>query len=536
MRRGQSLQAVERFQAAFERGCRDLGFLRDYLGLLTGEARYSDVLWTIDRLRDEGVGATWPRAQRHFAMLSAHAKLALGHPRESDIAAALSRSESEAWLSSQTLRASIASAIEAKRPYAFIRLGDGEARFLLSQETGPESELSHGERHSMGDVVWENWFGEPLSSVSPEACAGLREAFVEAIASADVVGACTPERLSSDTGHYGYLAWQERWLRRLLADRSDMLFADAMSHRCLNADMPFLAALLEGLDVLGIVSPHPGLAEALGEKLRIAEVVGHVVPGEGRLPSAEASRAAGKHFPTIYETLLATLEVPRPGCVFLVAAGLLGKIYCARIKALGGIALDVGALVDAWMGFDTRDGQYADVASLRPSPRPEGAKEPPSAAVTSGCVSFGKTGSMALADAVRKAGFPNAVHLHYLGPRAIAMRRANPEPMLDLAIEVAGRIDDPAHSFRLVTAVRDPIARVLSQAFYRADRHRETHGCRHRTRSRGNWFRGGKPPRPPDPTCGICGSTTPSRRRSASTSASTLSITRASRSATIPNS
>ena len=478
LRIGRSFLAVERWKAAFDRGHRDFSLLRDYLGLLTGETRYDGVLRTIEQLREEGVGSGLPRAERHLAMLSGHAKLALAHPRDVEIAAAISRAEGKAWLGPGTLRATIASAIEAHQPFAFIRLGDGEARFLLSQATHGKGVLSDEERHAMGDVVWENWFGDPLSAVAADACTGLAQAIVDAVASADVVGACAPERLSADTGHYGYLVWQECWLRRLFADRPDMLFADAMSHRRLNADMPFLAGLLEGLDVLGVISPHPGLADALGRRLRIADVKSHVVPGEGRLPSAPAARASGRHFPGAYERLLADLEVPRPGCVFLVAAGLLGKIYCARIKALGGIALDVGALVDAWMGFDTRDGQYADVASLsqEPDPGQAGSIEVPGATVTVGSVSFGKTGSMALADAVREAGFPDAIHLHYLGPRAIAIKQRDPEPMLDLAIEVAGRIADPAHSFRFVTAVRDPIARILSQAFYRADRHREAHG------------------------------------------------------------
>ncbi len=723
LRIGQSFRALERWEAAFARGHRDLSFLRDYLGLLTGETRYDDVLRKIDLLRKEGVGTGLPRVKRHLAMLSGHAKLALAQPRDVEIKAAIARAEGKAWLDPETLRASIASAIAAQRPFAFIRLGDGEARFLLSQVTGAGSVLDDEERHAMGDVVWENWFGDPLSSVPADTCSGLATAFIDAVASADVVGACTPERLSADTGHYGYLVWQERWLRQLFTERPDMLFADAMSHRRLNADMPFLAALLEGLDVLGVVSPHRGLADALGKRLRIPDVRSHVVPGEGRLPSAQAARASGRHFPEIYESLLGGLAVPRPGCVFLVAAGLLGKIYCSRIKTLGGIALDVGALVDAWMGFDTRDGQFADVAKLQQqertiaclsmhktgsmalvaalrqagfsetlhshcvgprsiamhkkmSPRtvsengldvrpldpslastivtcvrdpiaqlisayfqfasvvkrtrnvdlpldrdgciawidqympddyttwwmddnllttfgfdfrehpfdffskslrftssrlrllclrfedPTSSKEAalgwllerdrvalpeenrtadkhdvrayaaftdafiaprrwletfyeaaairhfytqwevdafkerwaerplghscphgvpsippiPASPSTAGCISFGKTGSMALADAVREAGFPDAVHLHYLGPRAIAIKRNDPEPMLDLAIKVAGRIADPVHDFRLVTAVRDPIARILSQAFYRADSHREVHG------------------------------------------------------------
>jgi hypothetical protein len=45
---------------------------------------------------------------------------------------------------------------------------------------------------------------------------------------------------------------------------------------------------------------------------------------------------------------------PKPGEVWLVAAGFLGKIYCDDIRQRGGIALDIGSLADYWMGYVTR--------------------------------------------------------------------------------------------------------------------------------------------------------------------------------------
>jgi hypothetical protein len=49
--------------------------------------------------------------------------------------------------------------------------------------------------------------------------------------------------------------------------------------------------------------------------------------------------------------------------LFLVAGGLLGKFYTATIRRHGGIALDVGSLVDAWTGRHTRPG-YDDKLKL----------------------------------------------------------------------------------------------------------------------------------------------------------------------------
>jgi len=43
-----------------------------------------------------------------------------------------------------------------------------------------------------------------------------------------------------------------------------------------------------------------------------------------------------------------------------VGAGLIGKAYLPLIKAQGGVALDLGALLDAWEGRATRPQIYAN--------------------------------------------------------------------------------------------------------------------------------------------------------------------------------
>ena len=50
--------------------------------------------------------------------------------------------------------------------------------------------------------------------------------------------------------------------------------------------------------------------------------------------------------------VLDQLSVPFRGAVFLVSApGPLGAIYCGRIKAQGGIAIDIGPLAHRWAGW-----------------------------------------------------------------------------------------------------------------------------------------------------------------------------------------
>lgn len=60
------------------------------------------------------------------------------------------------------------------------------------------------------------------------------------------------------------------------------------------------------------------------------------------------------HFPDRFDELLDTLAPAFPGQVFFVGAGICGKIYCDLIAERGGIALDVGAVCDAWLGIATR--------------------------------------------------------------------------------------------------------------------------------------------------------------------------------------
>jgi len=82
------------------------------------------------------------------------------------------------------------------------------------------------------------------------------------------------------------------------------------------------------------------------------------LPGESRLPGDKQNRREQPHFPDMYHELYRRIDVPRRGAVFLVAGGMLGKIYCTWIRERGGIAIDAGSVVDAWMGFNTRPGLF----------------------------------------------------------------------------------------------------------------------------------------------------------------------------------
>jgi hypothetical protein len=47
----------------------------------------------------------------------------------------------------------------------------------------------------------------------------------------------------------------------------------------------------------------------------------------------------------------------------LVAAGILGKIYCDVIRAAGGVAVDIGHVADLWAGRETRSYDQAELVA-----------------------------------------------------------------------------------------------------------------------------------------------------------------------------
>ena len=261
------------------------------------------------------------------------------------------REQSDRWVDADRLRGVLRDAIARRRPYSAIRLGDGEARFLLLHHHAPRDPLDEAEIRLIVTQIWRNWFGQDIDEVDAERLAALSARFGEAIDHADLLGVTTAARLDSERELFGSLVALERHIAGLAPTAR---LTDSLAILTLNERDPFFASILGGLDFLGVVSPHTGLAERLAGRLGIAEVASYVIPAESRLGRPGDAADRGTHFPAVYDRIMADMEVPREGAVFLVAGGLLGKVYCDRIKQLGGIALDVGSVVDAWMGINTR--------------------------------------------------------------------------------------------------------------------------------------------------------------------------------------
>lgn len=124
----------------------------------------------------------------------------------------------------------------------------------------------------------------------------------------------------------------------------------------------YLLPLIRAADNVRVISCLPEVAERLKDRLELSSVILYLIPPEqGSKHILGQNGCEGNHFPEVFDFIRSKLTGEVAGQVFLVAAGILGKFYCETIKAYGGIALDVGSLVDGWVGRETRPGYTRDM-------------------------------------------------------------------------------------------------------------------------------------------------------------------------------
>ena len=97
------------------------------------------------------------------------------------------------------------------------------------------------------------------------------------------------------------------------------------------------------------------IAGRLQSEYRIAcPIITHHIPPQNR-PFVGPCLSSEKHYPIRFNLILQSLQsTVTPGTLVLVGAGGLGKIYCEETRKLGGVALDIGSMFDAWLDLPTR--------------------------------------------------------------------------------------------------------------------------------------------------------------------------------------
>ncbi|HEX4159749.1 MAG TPA: hypothetical protein VHY79_14880 [Rhizomicrobium sp.] len=249
----------------------------------------------------------------------------------------------------------IRAVIEAGRPASCLRLGDGEGN-LLGACDGEFRNLQRLCAQKAAEMHLGRWLGG-------SALETLSRATFAAVANADVIGVpCTGRIRSLDRklrdakravpfdirGACGTIN-ALRYAHKALSSASpDRVITSCWFHRGL---LPFYREVLRGTSRIGLISCHSQLPTRLRAAFGAEDVTFFPIPNQ---VSNTGKRPVPPHYPDIFEKVMQSLSDIREGQLVLVAAGILGKIYCNRVKQCGGIALDIGSVADVWMGQRAR--------------------------------------------------------------------------------------------------------------------------------------------------------------------------------------
>jgi hypothetical protein len=253
--------------------------------------------------------------------------------------------------------------IDAGRPASCLRLGDGEGN-ILGADDAEFRNLQRLSAQKAGEMHLGRWFSSSVLRT-------WRSATYEAIRNADIIGVPCTERIQSlyrnlegakrgrtldIRGACGTINALRFAHAALSAASPDRVITNCWFHRDL---LPHYREILGGIGELGIVSCYSDLADKLRDSFGAEKVTVFAIPNQ---ISNTGQRPPAPHYPQVFTSVMERLGGIAPGQPVLVAAGLLGKIYCNRIKQCGGIALDIGSVADVWMGRRAR--RYHDATYL----------------------------------------------------------------------------------------------------------------------------------------------------------------------------
>lgn len=249
----------------------------------------------------------------------------------------------------------VLAAVRDQRGYALIRLNDGEGAIMHISE---EDERTYGALYARNRREFHRiWFGNEDHVFDPDFLEAVAE-FNAVIPDADCLGAYVNNGLK---GEYGWGSLRNvpclfQVVRKLEQVRDAdperagrIRMADPLINQFLLLDGE-LERILHAQTRLGLVSCHAALPAALKARFGLSEVILHRTPGEATITKG----LAPEPFRDWHARLKRELQQVERGVLYLVAAGVMGKIYCDLIKRGGGVALDIGAVADIWMRAPTR--------------------------------------------------------------------------------------------------------------------------------------------------------------------------------------
>lgn len=245
--------------------------------------------------------------------------------------------------------------VKRQQPTSVIRLGDGEGNVLFAGDTT----LRDGflAKHAF-QMIWILMFGRhPLSETDKTL---FTTEFSESIRAADLIGMPVADQVRQKIatmtgpgkdvrGLVGVLGdWY--WLaeNQHIFDAPERRFGIWHYHIRLG---DHLQAILSASGKVSAVTCYSDFLDLMSRRYDFRPGMVITIPPQAVNIN---DTPADVHYPDRYREIVDELDQDLTGHTFLVGAGLLGKMYCARIKKSGGIAIDIGSLIDVLIGHSVR--------------------------------------------------------------------------------------------------------------------------------------------------------------------------------------
>lgn len=228
----------------------------------------------------------------------------------------------------------IEAALGQGRGFSLIRLGDGEGAVLAHADPAMAAEL---------DFSLSVWFGDQV--VPPAERARIAGHLEQAIQGADILGLPRPRQWSMSPRYQAVFAP----VVRLRGGRRPIV-GDMALHFYLqwSGAVGRLMRAARAVRVIGCRDVAPMILAHCGVAARQ-----WLVRGEARFPGSVEQ----PHWPDGFAAMIAAIDQVEPGELVLVGAGVLGKAYCEAVRRRGGVAVDLGSVLDGWAGVMSREGR-----------------------------------------------------------------------------------------------------------------------------------------------------------------------------------
>jgi hypothetical protein len=226
-------------------------------------------------------------------------------------------------------------AITNKQPFSFVRLNHCENRLMGQGVTFTKAEA---------DITYKRQFGYMLNERDTSY---ISYRIKMSVKNSDVIG--VPDTKKNSTNKLHLLENTTFFHLSHFSLVSSQSFVNVNTHYYLGQSIEF-KNLLQSCPRLVAITCRD-LSELQCKINRKINVIN--IPAQSYFLGDEEETK--KHFPDRFFEIENEIEtMVEPGTLVLIGAGILGKIYCDMVKKAGGVAVDVGSLMDAIVKKDTR--------------------------------------------------------------------------------------------------------------------------------------------------------------------------------------